>query len=238
MKKYPKEFILLLSDWLRGSITDKNLFLKYNNIIEQELIKNKSCYRIWDFENKDINNIIKNGILNIEKSYFESSFFNENDEHLSNFEFVEKIISKLTPYISDFKLITKRSGDVFNPYYPLEYCLQKPKLLENFTLEEQNIINKRLERYKYQKEFLLINPEEKIRFREIEYIMVSEYVIKNLYENNLEKMKDNDKYISTYMNYKIKNYFCYDINNFLLLTKKIPILNNGIKNFCYPELEL
>ncbi len=238
MKKYPKEFIILLSDWLRGSITDKNLFEKYDNIINLELTKNDYRFRIWDLETKEINNIIKNGILNIDKHYFESSFYNKDDINLNNFSNVEKIIEKLTPYISDYKIITKRKGNFYNPYNRLEYCLNNKKMLSNFSDNEKDLIEKRLENYKYQQELFLIKPNDVIRLMEIQYVLISDEVIKKMWIENSNKMKENDKILSNF-DFRIKNYFCYNIETFILITKKIPLLtNNKGLNFCYPELEL
>ena len=49
MKKYPKEFIILLSDWLRGSIRDKNHFEKYDNAFLSFLLSKENVLKEREF---------------------------------------------------------------------------------------------------------------------------------------------------------------------------------------------
>lgn len=212
MKKYPKEFILLLSNWLRGTETNKSLFKNYENIINQNIIKNDFSYRIWDFEEKDLTNLMKNGLIKLDKEYIESSF-KTIDNNFNDFDLVEKISEKLTPYISDFKLITKRYGNLFNPYEPLEYTLNNKRLISDYNDKEIDIINKRLNRYKYQNEFFLIEPEEFLRLNEVQFFLISNHFLN---KNHIDK-----NHIIKYQHYEnFKNYTILDKNKFHTLCKE------------------
>lgn len=244
MKKYPKEFILLLSDWLRGEEQDKSKFEKFKNIIDLEIIKNKNVYRIWDIEAIELNNIIMNGSMKLNQEFIESSFHTEeilkiNDkEYFGDFELVEKITRWLSPYLNEIKIITKRKGNQFDPYKPIEYTLNNEKLLKEYSKEEINLIEGRLKNYKYQNEYLSINPSNKINDDEVVSVLLTEDYMKGFWGYDEKDIDKNMNIVEEYKDSEINDYYCFNIDNFLKLAQNVTLLENGRKMFKLSSIEL
>lgn len=195
---YPKEFVLLCSDWLRGSEQDKSKFKKFQNIMLKDSFKTNG-YRIWEFDKEEVKDVIFNeGDLEITPNPIESCFRVENNvdpysgemQIIEPYEF-EAINKKLAMWVADVKIITRWERSIyFDIYKPLKYALKDyldKGINSEYTQEEYNLIKARYEGYKHQKEILHLGEYDNISSGEVLYVLISKKSLEYYMDDKIEQ---------------------------------------------------
>lgn len=208
--KYDKEFIDLCADWIRGNVQDKSKFNKYKELMEENSIKTTG-FRIWDFEPKEIKNVVFfQGDLEIEQNPIESCFtlddlvdpFSEKQQHI-DLNDIESINKMLCMYLAESKIITRWANDKhFDVYEPLKYGIEEFKNCnDEFTKEDFDRYNKLINFYSHQKEMLNLGEHNNICSNEVIYVMLSKHSFEEYYNDNED--------LQNILYYEMEDYFLF-----------------------------
>ncbi len=188
---YPKEFVLLCSDWLRGSIQDKSMFTEYLPLMKKNSFKTNG-YRIWEFDEEELGQLIfQEGDISIDSNPIESCFsqlhnepmFSSKRQEIDVFE-IESINRLLCMWSSNVKIITRwENTDYFNIYEPIKEALSRDRL--NYSKEELELLTKRYEHYSHQHEILHLGEYDNISSGEVLYVLLNKDYFEYLFEDEL-----------------------------------------------------
>lgn len=179
MTIYPKEFVLLCSDWLRGTEQKKVSFKKFLPLMKENSHETNG-YRIWEFEQEELKDVIFNeGDIEITSNPIESCFslehnvkmFSGEQQHI-DIEKLEDINRLLCMWVADAKIITRwEHSEYFDIYEPLKNAIEHDR--DNYTAEEMDLLEGRLKGYKHQSEIFHLGEYDNISSGEILYVMLN-----------------------------------------------------------------